>query len=164
MGAIYIKYQNKGFWMEDDFVVIISMYISRAFEIIGLSNLTGNLVHLYDNFDANRTGETTGFVGLLLQQYVLTTQDKNQFITVLNRAKILIQAASPELTIIQLNLLENEKDEAFRLVWSIPLQTQSLMNTIDIIVDLLNGVFADDNKTIHFIGYPVIPGAIVVKS
>ena len=46
----FIEYQNKGFWIQESFIEVLSSFISQTFTNNGLSNYNENLINLYNNF------------------------------------------------------------------------------------------------------------------
>lgn len=160
---IKIKYQGKGFWIYSNFIELLSQYICSRFETNGLATYNQNLLNIYDSCDGNRTGEKIGIVGFSINDDIQNSTDKNTLITVLQQTKIDIAALGSELSISALNQFEsNKSDDYFKVKWAFPVKTQSLIGTIDIIIDLLNGNLQYDNYLINYQGFPVIPGSIIV--
>lgn len=160
---IKIKYQGKGFWIYPDFIELLSQYICSRFETNELNTYNERLRNVYDDCDANRKGSRIGMVGFLFDDDIQNSTDKNTFIGVLQETKNDIAALGSELSISALNEFEsNKSDDYFKSPWALPVKTQSLIGTIDIIIDLLNGNLQYDNYLINYQGFPVIPGAIIV--
>lgn len=160
---IKIRYQGKSFWISPNFIELLSQYICSRFETNGLATYNQNLLNIYDSCDGNRTGEKIGMVGFLFNDDIQNSTDKNTFIGVLQQTKNDIAALGSELSISALNQFENNKsDDYFKTIWAFPVKTQSLIGTIDIIIDLLNGNLQHDNYIIHYQGFPIISGAIIV--
>lgn len=157
MGYILIQRQGKGFWINPNFIQLISQYICQVFESNGLNTYSTEMQEMYIDFDLNRTGECLSFVNILFDDITNAT-DKSTMITVLNQTKTLIQSLGTEISISQLNQFENAKtDPSFKLMnWSIPIQTSSLVNLLNLFIDLLNGTYPNVMGNVNFVGYQTI--------
>ena len=158
MGNIVIKRHGKGFWINPIFIELVSQYVCQVYESNELNTYSTDLQELYIDFDSNRTGECMGFVTILFDE-ITSNSDKATMITILNQTKTLIQSLGSEITVVQLNQFENSKsDPSFKLMnWTIPVQTTSLTNLLDLFIDLLNGVYPNVMGNVNFVGYQTIP-------
>ncbi|MCM0667027.1 hypothetical protein [Flavobacterium tyrosinilyticum] len=163
MADTKINYRGKGFWIEESFIELLSEYISKTFETIGLNTFSTNLLQIYNDCDTNRSGESTGMVGILLDRYINNIEDKNNLISIFQQTKTSITDLGSEISINQLNQFEDNKfDPYFASYWSIPVKTQSLLTTIDIMISLLNQTYQGTNTNICYNGYPAIPEATII--
>lgn len=102
-------------------------------------------------------------VNILFDSYVTNQNDKDTLINVLNQTKIFILSIGTEIPVSTLNQFENNKEiEEAKYNWTIPIQTESLATTIDYCIALLNQNFQYINKRIHYIGFPILEGSIMV--
>ena len=96
-------------------------------------------------------------------RYITSIEDRDILINVLQQTKTAITAIGNEISINQLNQFEDNKfDSYFASYWSIPVKTQSLLSTIDIIISLLNQTYLGTNTNICYTGYPAIPEATII--
>lgn len=163
MADTKINYKGKGFWIGECFIELLSEYIAQTFETIGLNTFSTNLLQIYDDCDTNRSGESSGMVGILLDKYITSIEDQNILINVLQQTKTAITAFGNEITINQLNQFEDNKfDPYFAIYWSLPVKTESLIATLDLMISLLNQTYQSTNTNIRYTGYPTIPGATII--
>jgi hypothetical protein len=157
MSDILIKYQSKSFWISPDFIERVSEYICQVYETNGLNTYSEGLKGIYYCCDGNRTGESIGFVNILFNEITSNT-DKTAMITLLNQTKVLIQSLGTVISVVQLNQFENAKsDPVYMTEWSIPIQTSSFVNLLNLFIDLLNGTYPNSFGNVNFIGYQSIP-------
>lgn len=158
MGYILIQRQGKGFWINPIFIELVSQYICETMEGNGINTYTPEMQEMYIDFDTNRTGQCLGFVNILFDDITNNT-DKTTMVTVLNQTKILIQSLGTEISISQLNQFEDNKiDPYFKLMnWTIPVQTSSLVNLLNLFIDLLNGTYPHVMGNVNFVDYQTIP-------
>jgi hypothetical protein len=150
-----IKYNNKGFWIPEAFIEVLSEYICKTFEAIGFDTFSLNLKKLYDECNSNRDGENIEIVNISLDRYVSNEIDKTTLINAFDQAKALIRSKGVELSISTLNEFEsNKSDDYFKFEWHFPIKTQSLVATIDIIQQLLNGTWESSNYRVYYVGLP----------
>lgn len=90
--------------------------------------------------------------------YITNEIDKTAIIEIFNKTKTLIQSFGNEISIIRLNEFENAKiDPSFKLMnWTIPVKTSSLVNLLNLFIDLLNGAYTNSLGNVNFIGYQSI--------
>jgi hypothetical protein len=69
---------------------VVSHYICEGFESIGVNTFSANLKSIYESCDANRGGSCIGMVRLPLDEDIISKEDKNNFLHVLDQAEILI--------------------------------------------------------------------------
>lgn len=157
MGDIRIKYRTKSFWINPDFIELISEYICQVFEYKTLNTYSEQLSNIYYCCNGNRTGESMGFVGITFND-ILDDENKTSMIAILNQTKTLIQSLGTTISVVKLNQFENSKsDSVYMTEWTIPIQTSSLVNLLDLFIDLLNEVYPYDLGSVNFIGYqPII--------
>jgi len=151
----FIEYKDKGFWIPEAFIEVISDYICLTFEDIGLIIFSENLQEIYDDCDSNRKGVKLGMVNISLDDYITNEIDRNNFITVLEETKTRILNEGIELSIVDLNAFESRKiDNYFKSDWSYPIKTQSLVATINIMEQLLNETWQSSNYSVYYMGFP----------
>ncbi|MDN5288190.1 MAG: hypothetical protein JWR38_4464 [Mucilaginibacter sp.] len=105
---IKIEYQNKGFWIPEAFIEILSNYICKVFEDIGINTLSSNLQEIYSECDSNRNGENIDVINILFDEFVTNEADKSTLIVVFEETKILIQSLGEEISISVLNQFEKK--------------------------------------------------------
>jgi hypothetical protein len=154
MGYILIERQGKGFWINPYFISLISQYICQVFESNGLNNYSPKMQEMYIDFDLNRTGESLDFVSILFDE-IANNSDKATMISVLNQTKTLIQSLGSEISVLQLNQFEDNKIvPAYKYIsWTNPVQTTSLVNLLNLFIDLLNGTYQYIFGNVTFVGY-----------
>lgn len=156
----FIEYNEKGFWIPESFIEVLSQYICETFENIGLSSFSENLTSIYDNCNANRIGVRVGMVDISLNDYIVSQSDKTELINVLTQTKNLIISKGQEISISALNQFENNKiDDYFKSEWIYPIKTQSLIATVDIIIQMLNGTWLSNNYSVYYQGFPKPPNS-----
>ena len=150
-----IEYQNKGFWIPEAFIEILSNYICKVFEDMTINTLSPNLQEIYSECDSNRNGENIGVVNILFDEFVTNEVDKSALIAVLEKTKILIQSLGEEISISVLNQFENNKlKDSFKKEWYHPIRTKSLISTLNIIQQVLNETWESTNYGIYYSGFP----------
>ncbi|WP_419698165.1 hypothetical protein [Mucilaginibacter sp. NFX135] len=150
-----INYRGKGFWISESFIEVLSQYICETFENIGVNRLSQNLQKLYGQCDANRSGAYANMVDIFLDSLVDNEADKYIFIDVLWQTKSLLASKGSELSIPTLNEFERNKiDDSFINKWGFPIKISSLTTTIDIIIQMLNGIWDSDNYSVYYSGFP----------
>ena len=151
MSAIRIGYQNKGFWIEDIFIEVLSHFICESYENIGLNNFNSNVIGVYESCDMNRKYATYPIIHF---SEITNSTDAQTLINVFEQAKPLILAYGNEINTSQLNLLEATKTEVyFRHNWTKTIKTSSLVTTLSVMQELLNGTFPYENKSYHYQGF-----------
>ncbi len=151
----HIKYQGKGFWISECYIELLSQYICEVFESIGLNTFNQDILSIYEDCDVNRKGVNYGMVNILLDEYITNSTDKANLISVLNQTKSHIQSIGSEISISQLNQFENNKTmDEFKSPWTFTVKTQSLIATLDLIIQILNGTYSENNTDIQYIGSP----------
>ncbi|MGY0041042.1 hypothetical protein [Pedobacter sp. NJ-S-72] len=151
----YIKYEGKGFWIPESFIEVLSDFICNTYENLGLNTFSQSLQKIYYECYYNRNGENIGVVNILLDNHISNQTDKNSLINIFEQTKILILSKGIELSIADLNAFENRKaDDYFKSEWRYPIKTQSLVKTIDIMIQLLNGTWQSSNYGVYFVGFP----------
>lgn len=149
-----IKYKEKGFWINQAFLEILSQFVCEAFENIGLSTFSSNLKDIYEDCNSNRKGEKIGMVNILFDDSIVSSIDKASINRVLEQSKTLILLNGDEIDIHKLNLIESQKnDDYFKNTWSIPIKTQSLISTVSIIQQMINGTWEPEMSSIYFEGF-----------
>ena len=150
-----IKFNNKAFWMHQIFIEVLSYYLCKSFENIGLINFSEDLQTLYMNCEGNKEGTSIGMANIPIHRCLLTESDRSVFLNLLDQTKNLIAAEGNEISISKLDAIENSKvDDYFKNNWEIPIKTQSFLTVIDMIKQLILGTWEYDNYAIYFKGYP----------
>lgn len=150
----YLQYKEKGFWIPESFIEVLSQFICEAFESIGLNSFSDNLQRLYRSCDYNRNGSSLGMVNIPLNRSIINADDRDIFLGVLNHTKTILLYKGNELTISYLNEFERSKiDEYFQIEWNFPIKTQSLIATIEIIEQMLNGTWQSSNYGVYYEGF-----------
>ena len=151
----YIKFNSHGFWIHQAFIEVLSEYICQIFENIGVNTFSQNLQEIYSICDSNRNGENIGMVGIPFNRTITNNDDKITIINVLNQTRTLILSKGTELSVATLEDFESRKtDDYFKVSWAFPIKTQSLIATIDIIIQMLNGTWISDNYSVYYTGFP----------
>jgi len=152
----FIEYKNQGFWIPESFIEILSHFLCLTYEQSGLNTYSENLLEIYSNCDANRSGINAGMVNILFDKY-LTDDDINHISGLFDETKKLLISLGDQISIESLNVIENQKeDEYFKHSWVLPIQTKSLISTIDFMTQLLAQNFYFDNMEIHYTGFPKV--------
>jgi len=156
MRETFLEYKGKGFWIRSKFVEIVSEHICQAFENLGLAKFNEKLLDIYSDCDSNRNGEKSyGVVNILFDDSVVTEDDKNAFLNICSKAKQLIAAKGQELSVPTLNAWEQQKLVTYeRYIWSVPIKTESLKKTIELVEQLINETYPFSNHYINYMGFP----------
>jgi hypothetical protein len=163
MAELRIDYQGKAFWTEECFIELLSKYICQTFENIGLNTFNASLMNIYMDCDGNRSGVCVGYVNILFNENITNNTDKTTLINILNQTKTIVLSLGTTISVAQLNQFEDSKeDPVFANYWVYPVQTQSLASLLDLFIDLLNGTYPISNGSVHFSGFPIIPGATII--
>jgi hypothetical protein len=150
-----IQYKEKGFWIPEAFIEVLSQYICEAYEQIGLDEFPENLKEIYNECDSNRSGASIGMVNILLDEYIVNESEKNLLFSVFEQTKILLQLKGTELSIADLNSFEDHKvDDYFKSEWHFPIKTQSLIATLNIMEQMLNETWESSNYGVYYSGFP----------
>lgn len=151
----YITFKSKGFWIPECFIEVLSDYICETFESIGINTFSKNVENVYMSCKFNREGSLIGMVNISLDRNITNDEDKATLINVLNQTKTLIASKGPKLDIETLDAFESRKvDDYFKSSWAFPIKTQSLTATIDIIIQMLKGMWDLDNYSVYYTGFP----------
>lgn len=151
MSTTGVEYQNKMFWMEDLFIEVISHFICQSYENIGLNNFNINLLGIYETCDSNRKYPT---YPVIYFSAITNPNDAQTLINVFEQAKPIILNYGNEINAEQLNALEATKNEpVFRHIWEMPIKTASLVTTLSLMQQLLNGTFPYINQSYHYQGF-----------
>jgi hypothetical protein len=127
----------------------------ETFNNIGIDTFSGGLQDIYEDCDLNREGVSIGIVTVLFDKYITNDADKTALIVVLNQTKTFIALKGSELSIATLEGFESRKtDNYFKVPWAYPIKTESLITTIDMIIQLLNGTWNSDNYSVYYTGFP----------
>jgi len=163
MGLATIEYRGKNFLIPDSFIELLSQFICEAMERIGIHSFPYNLQQLYEDCDYNRLGQSIGIVDISLDEFVVSELDKTIFIHVLDQTKTLLALMGDELSLAWLNDFESHKsNDALKSPWFIPVKIHSIVNTIDIIQQILNGTWEHENYYLTYAGYPEPTGTEII--
>jgi hypothetical protein len=155
MSTTYIDFKSKGFWIQEAFMEVLCDFICEVFEANGVKSFSENLQDFYAYCDANRSGASAGMVGILLDETITNETDRVVLTDLLNQAEILIASKGDELSVAVLNDFESKKvDDYFKISWVYPIKTKSLIATLDIIIQMLNGTWTSNNYGVYYAGYP----------
>jgi hypothetical protein len=157
MSEVLIKRKDKSFWINPNFIQLVSQYVCQVFETNGLHEYSQEIQDVYIDFDLNRTGECLSFVSIVFDDITNDT-DKATIIEIFNQTKTLIQSLGNEISVASLNKFENaKKDPSFKLMnWSIPVRTTSLVNLLNLFIDLLNDTYPNVLGNVNFLGYQLV--------
>ncbi|HZY37671.1 MAG TPA: hypothetical protein VFE53_13530 [Mucilaginibacter sp.] len=158
----HISYKDKGFWIPESFIEVLSQYVCETFESIGLDNFSSALLEIYDDCHFNRNGSNVEMVNNGLDN-INDLADKVTFIDVLEKTKKFILSNGFELSVSTLNEFESKKlARSFMSNWTLPIKTQSLVATIDIIEKMLNETWESSNYGVYYAGFPKPDSAIEI--
>jgi len=151
-----IEYKQRGFWIPEGFMVILCEYICKAFERNDLKSYSQSLQSIYVDCHANRGGGRTGSVEILLDDIITEESDRIELFNVFKIAKYIILSKGSELRIITLDEIEDNKiHNDLTCYWSLPIKTQSLVATLELIEQLLDETFTHTNNFgVYYIGFP----------
>lgn len=155
MADTQISYKGQGFWISEIFVEILCQFICQAFESIGFGVFSRDLIDIYDDCNVIRKGMHGGMVVILFDDSLQTSSDLSAMINVLQQTKPIILNYGDELTVDYLNQFENVKDKnSRRSYWKTPIKTKSLIDTMDLLVQTLNGTLNSDTLGVYYVGFP----------
>jgi hypothetical protein len=151
MATTRIEYQNKGFWIEDLFIEVLSHFICQTYENSGVNTFNSSVLDVYESCDMNRKYATYPIVNF---DEISNPNDQQTLIDVFEQTKLLILFYGTEISASQLNQLEDIKsDESFKNFWEMPIKTASLVTTLSLFQQLLNSTFPYTNKSYHYQGF-----------
>jgi hypothetical protein len=152
MAQTRIKYKNdKGFWIPEACMEIVSNYICEAFEQRGLDNRPEWYMDLYDDFEVARKGVLIGMLVILFESTIPDAVGEQEFVSVLNDAKEILSKAGKEISTEKLNEFEDKKpDKYFSRKWSKPMQVKDLVKVLDILTQMMNGVWEETDYEVKF--------------
>ncbi len=155
MGDTKIEYKGKkGFWIAEAFIEILSHYICKAFEQKDISAMPEGLKEIYEDCIDNRSGASIGIVNISLDRYITNDEDALLLVEVLEDTKKIILAEGDEVSVKELNKIEDAKvDESFKIYWNTPVKTSSFVGTLDIMQKMLKGEWESTNHGVWFKGF-----------
>lgn len=65
MSEVLIKRNGKSFWINPNFIQLVSQYVCQVFETNELHTYSQEMQEMYIDFDLNRTGECLSFVNII---------------------------------------------------------------------------------------------------
>jgi hypothetical protein len=155
-----VRYRQKGFWIAESFIEILSEYICKEFERKEITEYSKPLQKLYDSIDGNRTGEKIGMVGIPFDRLISSKEDENDLITIFQNVKTTLQAKGEKIEIEELKEIESRKtDDYFKREWFKPIYISSFVTTLDIMIKMLKGEWQSNNHAVWFKGFGVPDGA-----
>jgi len=151
----YIRYKGKGFWIPEFFLEITCQYICKAFEQVGLSSVSPTLQAIYRQCNSNRIAASYSMGNISMDALEGNTADISSFISILVQAKALVLSIGTEISVSTLNQFEATKiDDDFKDIWTLPIKTQSIAATIDIIIQMLQETWNSSNYSVYYTGFP----------
>jgi hypothetical protein len=142
MQRTYIEYKDKGYWITESFIELLSDYICKEFEEKEITDYSEGLQEVYDQCDGNRSGAALGMVGIAYHRHIKDTQDEQNMIAILQQTKTTLQAKGEKITEEELNEIESRKtDDYFKRNWQQPIYVSSFVATLDAMIGLLDGSF-----------------------
>lgn len=157
MGETIIKTtKDNGFWINDSFIQLLSYYITKAFEQYDISDLSAGVEEIRSECADNLRYSYRDNVHIMFEEYIKTDQEKAKMLEVFNNAKAILATIEGEISIDDLNAIENLKEvEDLKRTWTICVRPQSLISTIDIIEKMLKGEWKEpSNYGVWFKGFP----------
>ncbi|MFB0497355.1 hypothetical protein ABID99_003592 [Mucilaginibacter sp. OAE612] len=149
-----LKYNEKGIWIDQDFVQVLSYFICKAFEIKGLDTFPPNLKGIYDDCYYNRNGESAGMVNILFDDSITGLAEKDALFEIFQDARSLVSAYGEAISVNILNQFEDLKTyPEFKSLWTIPIKTQSLITTLNIIEQMIDGTLQPSLTSIYYSGF-----------
>ena len=155
MNIAIIGYKNKWFWINYRFVELLSKYFHDTMSTAGAGGYSDHMLKFFKYCEYNMSGLLMDSPGFEFDKIIISQEDKLDLQSILLQTRNNIAAIGAEVDLVSLNNFENTqaipevKDE-----WTIPVKTQSLVKTIDTILELV--VLEDSpnkGKTICFQGY-----------
>jgi len=146
--------KDKGFWIDEAFVEILSYYICKTCQSKGMAKLAPCILKLYDDCYGNCSGVDSGMVGLLLDKYILTSQDETEAIQIFEDTKNTILKLGTRISTESLLKIEaNKLADSFRRDWKIPIHTSSLIEVLTILQKMLRHEWESTNHGVWFKGF-----------
>lgn len=149
----YIRYEkNKGFWIGEFDFEIISAFIVKAFEQIGLQNKPDWYLGIYEDFDEIMKGHQQRVMFVLFDDYLAFIPEReSEIIKVFEVAKKLIQEEGEKLFPEKLNKMQDIKDwPQTQVEWTGPLFTDDMINVVDIMIKMLKKEWDDGDYKVKF--------------
>lgn len=161
---IYIDYEeDKGFWLEERFLEVLSYYVCLVFEKKGLEDRPEWYLEVYDDFLVITHGYNSGNQGFLFKEYLdFKKEREGVVISILEETKKMLLSKGKEIGLEELAKTEERKiHKDFVNDWPIPLQVNSFIIVIDFMIQMFQHKWEED-RTVWFKGYPHPDGADVI--
>lgn len=149
----YIRYEkNKGFWIGEFDFEIISTFIVKAFEQIGLQNKPDWYLSIYEDFDEIMKGHQQRVMFVMFDDYLdFIPERESEIIKVFEVAKKLIQEEGEKLFPEKLNKMQEIKDwPQTQVEWTGPLYTDDMIHVVDIMIKILKKEWNDGDYKVEF--------------
>jgi hypothetical protein len=149
----YISYEEKkGFRITEIKFEIISAFIVRAFEQIGLTDKPEWYLEIYEDFAEIMKGHQQRVMFILFDDYLAFIPERElKIIEVFELAKKLIQEEGEKLFPEKLNKMQELKDwPQTQVEWISPLYTDDLINVVDIMIKMLRKEWNDGDYVAEF--------------
>lgn len=162
-----IKDENTGryIWIDPWFVEVLCKYLHETMESNGISTYNAVLQNQYNSFERcahSKSGLGIDGAGIYFEPELTgSVENTATLINVLNQTKINIAALGDYITVEMLNQHESEKFYDDDIIsWKKPIRTSSLVNLLDIIINMLDldKRFDLQNYEISFIEWEDIGG------
>lgn len=149
----YISYEKKkGFQIGEYEFEIISAFIVKAFQQIGLQNKHEWYLGIYEDFEEIIKGHQQRVMFVLFDDYLVFIPEKeSEIIEVFELAKKLIQDEGEKLPPEKLNKMQDIKDwPQTQVEWTGPLYTNDMINVVDIMIKMLKKEWNDGDYVAEF--------------
>lgn len=149
----YISYvEKKGFRITEVKFEIISAFIVKAFEQIGLINKPDWYLGIYEDFEEIMKGHQQRVMFVLFDDYLAFISERElKIIEVFELAKKMIEEEGEKLLPEKLNKMQDVKDwPQTQVEWITPLYTDDLICVVNIMIKMLKKEWNDGDYVAKF--------------
>jgi len=134
--------------------------MAQAFEGHELSKMAEGTRELHEHSVQNMTGDWVVDPQLSFEWYVNNEKEKSEVLGILETTKTNLRALGEEISVGELSRIDTLRPEELHGKRSIPVQTKSLITTVEIIEKMIRGEWTEPNNYgVWFEGFPYPNGA-----
>lgn len=145
-----IKYKNKGFWINENFMQLLFNYLYEEVQKSEYVFLDKN--DLLDDLKEGVKGWYKGYFALSWEEILKVPADEQNLIKLLQNVKVVLQNKKSNISVNELQSIDVE-DDTFKYLFSRkPFPTSELIKIIDALIKMLQGTweFTNYNMEINY--------------
>ena len=142
-----IKYKNKGFWINENFMQLLFNYLYKEAQKSQYMFLDKQ--DLLDDLNEGVKGWYKGYFALSWEEILKTSSDEQNLIQLLQNVKIVLQNKSSNISVTELQSI-NAEDDTFKYLFSRkPFPTSELIKILDALIKMLQGTWDSTNYNMN---------------